>query len=55
MTNIIHIASKAAIDYISHDPRGAVAIAALGVMGIVAKWAWNKRKARNDQKRKDNL
>jgi len=48
MTNIIHIASKAAIDYISHDPRGVVAIAALGVAGLIATWAWNKRKARKD-------
>ena len=48
MTNIIHIASKAAVDYISHDPRGVAVIAALGVMGIVAKWAWNKRKGKKN-------
>ena len=46
MTNIIHVISKATIDYISHDPRGAVAVLALGVAVIVGKWVWNERKGR---------
>jgi len=46
MTNIIHVISQSTIDYISHDPRGAAAVLALGVAVIVAKWAWNERKGR---------
>ena len=46
MTNIIHIASKAAIDYISREPSGAVAVIALGAGIIIVKWAWNERKGK---------
>ena len=46
VTNIIHVASKAAIDYISQDPRGAAAVLALGVAVIIAKWAWNEWKGK---------
>jgi len=46
VTNIVHVISKAAIDYISHDPRGAAAVLALGVAVIVAKWVWNERKGK---------
>jgi len=46
MTNIVHVVSKAAIDYISLDPKGAAAVLALGVAVIVAKWVWNERKGR---------
>ena len=44
MTNIIHVISKATIDYISLDPKGAAAVLALGVAVIVGKWIWNERK-----------
>ena len=46
MTNLIHIASKAAIDYISLDPKGAVAVLAVGVAVIVGKWILNERKGK---------
>ena len=46
MTNIIHVISQSAIDYISQDPRGAAAVLALGVAVMVAKWAWNERKGK---------
>ena len=48
MTNIIHVLSKATIDYISLDPKGAAAVLALGVAVIVGKWVWNERKGRKD-------
>ena len=48
MTNIIHVISKATIDYISLDPKGAAAVLALGVAVIVAKWVWNERKGREN-------
>ena len=48
MTNIVHVISKATIDYISQDPRGAAAVLALGVAVIVAKWAWNEWKGRKN-------
>ena len=48
VTNIIHVASKAAIDYISQDPRGTAAVLALGVAVIVAKWVWNEWKGRKN-------
>ena len=46
MTNIIHVISKAAIDHISQDPRGAAAVLSLGVAVIIGKWVWNERKGR---------
>ncbi len=49
MTNIVHVISQSAIDYISQDPRGATAVLALGVAVIVAKWAWNERKGRKNE------
>ena len=49
VTNIIHVISKATIDYISLDPKGAAAVLALGVAVIVAKWAWNERKGRKNE------
>ena len=48
VTNIIHVASKATIDYISQDPRGTAAVLALGVAVIVAKWVWNEWKGRKN-------
>ena len=48
MTNIIHVISKATIDYISQDPRGAAVGIALGVAVIIAKWAWNERKGKKN-------
>jgi len=48
MTNIIHVLSQSAIDYISLDPKGAASVLALGVAVIVAKWAWNERKGKKN-------
>jgi len=48
MTNIIHDASRIAIDWASQDVRGAAAVFALGVAGLIATWVWNKRKARRE-------
>ena len=48
MTNIIHVISKATIDYISLDPKGAAAVLALGVAVMVAKWIWNERKGKKN-------
>jgi len=49
MTNIIHVLSKATIDYISLDPKGAAAVLALGVAVIVGKWVWNERKGKKHE------
>jgi len=49
MTNIIHVISKATIDYISQDPRGAAAVLAVGVAVIVGKWGWNEWKGRKHE------
>ena len=46
MTNIIHVISKATIDYISLDPKGAAAVLAVGVAMIIVKWAWRKRRGK---------
>jgi len=46
MTNIIHDASRIAVDWASQDIRGAAAVFALGLVGLIATWAWNKRKER---------
>jgi len=55
MTNIIHDASRIAIDWASQDIRGAAAVFAVGAIGLIAGWAWNKRKERNETNSKDNL
>ena len=49
MTNIIHVISKATIDYISLDPKGAAAVLAVGVAVIVGKWGWNEWKGRKHE------
>ena len=48
MTNVIHVISKATIDYISLDPKGASAVLALGIAVIIAKWVWNERKGKKN-------
>jgi len=49
VTNIIHVISKATIDYISLDPKGAAAVLALGVAVIVGKWGRNEWKGRKHE------
>jgi len=46
MTNLIHDASRIAIDWVSQDVRGAAAVFAVGAVIIAAGWVWNKRKER---------
>ena len=55
MTNIIHDASRIAVDWASQDIRGAAAVFAVGAIGLIVGWVWAKRKERNETNSKDNL